>query len=106
MKMSMVKVFIPLAVAVLLLGCSSSKQSVETQQGTLFSDNQTVKEENLNTESGLESKKARIKRLQNELENIKLQLEERQRLLQELSDIKTTLQSDTLGDSSNSDPAK
>jgi uncharacterized protein YcfL len=104
--MLMVKVFIQIVIAGLLLSCSSSKQSIDTQQSTLFSDEQIAKEENLSTETCLESKKARIKRLQNELENIKLQLEERQRLLQELTDIKNTLQSDSAGNAGDSGPAK
>jgi uncharacterized protein YlxW (UPF0749 family) len=86
-----------------LLQCASSKPEAGSDtQAPLFTDDQTSADDNLRTETGIETKKTHIKQLQNELQNVKLQLEERQRLLEELNSIRKVLGADSLIDANGS----
>jgi uncharacterized membrane protein len=88
----MVKLITRIIVVALLLACAANKQASDKGRRTTMEDY----EGNLNTELGLTSKKKKIDALKDELDNINTQIEERQRLLEELNNIKKVIDTDTL----------
>jgi hypothetical protein len=88
----MVKYIICIILLALVLACSSSKETLEKGRRTTVEDY----EGNLGTELGLTSKKKKIEALKDELEGINTQIEERQKLLEELNNIKSVIDTDSL----------
>jgi peptidoglycan hydrolase CwlO-like protein len=91
----MAKIIPKLTLVVLIvcfLACASSSKSGSKKAGVTDEDS----ESNLGTEEGFANKKKKIESLKEELEGINTQIKERQKLLDELNNIKQVIDTDTL----------
>ena len=87
------KIIFRILLAGLFIMCASGKKTVDEPTD---GEDEEEYQENLGSEEGLSAKKAKIDQLKGELQDIRTQIEEREKLLDELSNIKKVMGADTL----------
>lgn len=90
------RIVLPVLITGFIVGCASSG----SEQYQRSRDNTPDFEPSLNSETGLNSKKERIEHLREELLGIRLQIEERNKMLEGLKNIRKQVGSDSLDNSS------